>query len=241
MIRVLIFSFLLIAIAGTSCREIFGKRIRGNGHITRQPRQESGFGGVAVSGNIDVYLKTDSTTSVSIETDENLQHYVTTTVSGGILHVRYKKGANPKPSRGVNVYVSAPSLTTLKASGACELNSESRINATEKLHITLSGSSSSKLDVNAPEIEASLSGACTLEIKGETRALLAKGAGSTDIRAFELMAENAHIRISGAGDAEVSASVKLDVKVTGAGSVRYRGNPQVSQHVTGSGSVRRVE
>ena len=48
--------------------------------------------------------------------------------------------------------------------------------------------------------------------------------------------------ISGAGSAEVYASVKLDAEVSGAGTVRYKGNAtNVSQHVSGAGSVNKVE
>ena len=35
---------------------------------------------------------------------------------------------------------------------------------------------------------------------------------ATDVKCFELMAENVDVDISGAGDAEVFASVKLDVR-----------------------------
>ena len=44
-----------------------------------------------------------------------------------------------------------------------------------------------------------------------------------------------------AGDAEVYASVKLDVSVSGAGNVRYKGNAVVNKSVSGAGSVKKVE
>ena len=46
--------------------------------------------------------------------------------------------------------------------------------------------------------------------------------------------------MSGAGDAEVFASVKLDVEVSGASDVKYKGNAAVSQDVSGAGSVKKV-
>ena len=67
------------------------------------------------------------------------------------------------------------------------------------------------------------------------------GSGSSHFRCFDLMAEIVSVDISGAGDAEVFASVKLDVDVSGAGSVKYKGNATVSQKVSGSGSVSKVE
>src|SRR5688572_5204616 len=238
--RFLFLSILVITLF-TSCREIFGKKIKGNGHITRQVRSMESFSGVSVSGNIDVFLGGDSTRSVSVETDSNLTEYIITEVKGDMLNISFKKGSNPKPTKTVNVYVSGPSFTKLKATGACDINTSSKITATGTIELTLSGSSDAKLELNAPRIEASLSGACTVQMKGETKDLIIKGTGSTDIKCFELMTENANIRISGAGEAEVNASMKLDVKVMGAGTVKYKGNAQVSQNVTGSGSVKKVE
>jgi len=238
--RFLFFTVLIITLF-TSCREILGKKIKGNGHITRQARSMESFSGVNVSGNIDVILSSDSARSVSVETDSNLTQYIITEVRGDMLNISYKKGINPKPTKTVNVFVSSPSFAKLKASGACDINTSNKITSTGTIDLTLSGSSDARLELNAPRVEASLSGACTVQMKGETKDLVIKGTGSTDIKCFELMTENANIRISGAGEAEVNASLKLDVKVTGAGTVKYKGNAQVSQSVTGSGSVKKVE
>jgi hypothetical protein len=56
------------------------------------------------------------------------------------------------------------------------------------------------------------------------------------------MAENTKVDISGAGSAEVFASVKLDAHVSGAGKVRYKGDAaNVQQQVSGAGSVKKAE
>jgi hypothetical protein len=233
--------FILFIVLFSSCREIFGKRVRGNGNITRQTRSVNSFTGLSVSGNIDVMLSGDSAQKVAVETDDNIAEYVITQVEGDLLHISYKKGINPKPTKTVIVYVSAPAFKKLRASGACDINSQGKITSPDEINISLTGSSDAKLEVNTPKVEANLSGACNIEMKGETKNLNIKGTGSSDIKCFDLMTENADIRISGAGDAEVNASVKLVVHVTGAGSVKYKGNANVSQTVTGSGSVKKVE
>ena len=82
--RFIIFS-LLISMIFISCGYIGGKRIRGNGKIKTESRTTGQFNSVDVSGNIDVYVKQDSVSSVKIETDENLMEYMHITVDGGIL------------------------------------------------------------------------------------------------------------------------------------------------------------
>jgi hypothetical protein len=121
------------------------------------------------------------------------------------------------------------------------VHSENKINSTKTLNIHLSGASYAELDLNAPAVDADLSGACKLILRGETKDLTIDGSGATHAKCYDLKAENAEIDISGAGDVEVFASVKLDVEVSGAGNVKYKGNPSVDRNVSGAGSVNKVE
>ncbi|MBI1341399.1 MAG: DUF2807 domain-containing protein [Terrimonas sp.] len=237
----IIFYTIIVLMTATGCRGVFGKRIRGNGNVTTQTRSLSGFNKIDVGGAIKVYVKQDSNSSVKVETDENLITYVETTIENGTLHIHEANGVNLKSSRGVKVYVSGPEFTYFEASGACNIYSENQINASGKISVDLSGACDIEMDVKAPQIEAELSGAGTIKLKGETKDFEVRGSGSTDVKCFDLLTENTTVEISGAGDAQVSASVKLDVHVSGAGSVRYKGNPSVTQDVSGAGSVKKVD
>ena len=76
----------------SSCRQIFAKRIRGNGNITTQTRSAGSFNSIDVSGSIDVYIKQDSAPSVKVETDDNLQQYVETFRDGDVLRIKTQEG-----------------------------------------------------------------------------------------------------------------------------------------------------
>ena len=236
-----LFLFLFLFLFLVSSCDVMDKRIRGNGNIKSETRNITGFDGVDVSGSIDVFVKQDSVSSVRIETDDNLLEYVATHNEGGVLHIHENDGVNLRSSRGVKVYVSGPQFVTFDASGACKIESENQLSANEKIDIDLSGACDAKLDLKAPSIESDLSGACSVELKGETKEVRLKGSGSSEFRCFGLMAENVSVSISGAGDAYVFASVKLDVSVSGAGSVRYKGNAAVDQRISGAGSVKKEE
>lgn len=236
---------LLVLIASslvlTSCRDIFGKRIRGNGQVTTETREASSYSGIDVSGAIDVYISQDSVPSLKVETDENLVEYIETHNDGGMLHIHERDNINLRPSKKIKVYVAGPGLNKFHASGACNIFSQNEISSSKMIDIKLSGASDVKMQVNAPRVSADLSGAGTIQLKGNTRDFKVEGSGSTDIKCFDLMTENTEVRISGAGDAEVFASVKLDVRVSGAGSVRYKGNASVNQSITGAGSVKKAD
>ena len=237
----LLILLVLPAMLITSCRGIFGKKVNGDGNIKTESRSAGRFDNVDVSGSIDLYVKQDSASGVKVEADQNLMEYIEVFTEGDKLVVRSRKGFNLRPSQDIKVYVSSPAFTKFELSGACDIFSQNQITSSNDIEIGMSGSCDGKLDLKTPRVAADLSGACSIEIKGETKELSADGSGSTGFKCFGLMAENVSVSISGAGDAEVYASVKLDVDVSGAAGVKYKGNASVSQKVTGAGSVKKVE
>jgi Putative auto-transporter adhesin, head GIN domain len=232
---------MFITVLISSCRFVEGERIKGNGVTKTESRIAGTFNSIHVSGNVDVYVKQDSLVSIRIEADENLIPYILTENSDGTLRIHQKERTNLKTSNPIKVYVSGPSFKRFKASGACNFFSDNMITNAEPIVIDLSGASNVRLELKAPGVKADLSGAGTITLKGETKDLRIDGSGSTNVKCFEMMAENTYIDLSGAGTAEVFASVKLDVQVAGAADVRYKGNATVSQSVSGAGSVKKVE
>lgn len=232
---------LFTSIVFISCGEVFSDRIRGNGNIQTEARTSGEFTDVDISGAIDLYIKQDSVYSIKVEADENLLPYIEVHNKGGRLQINKAGSVSLKPTRSIKVFVSGPEFKRFEASGACNIYSENKVIALGTIEIKLSGSSDVKMDIKAPGVDAKLSGAGTIELQGETKDFSVKGSGSTNIKCFDLMAENVDVRISGAGNADVFASVKLDVHVSGAANVKYKGNATVSQKVSGAGSVKKVE
>lgn len=238
--RFFVLSVLLVIIF-SSCDQMFGKRIHGNGHIKTETRTALDFNSIDVSGSIDVIIRHDSVRSIKIETDENLLEYVQVIDEGDKLVIHTERGFRLNTTKGIKVYISSPIFRYLEASGACNYFSENKISSSEKISFDLSGSCDVKVELDAPAVEADLSGACSVQLKGKTKDLRVEGSGSSDFKCMELLAENVEVDISGSGYAEVYASVKLDVSVSGSGDIKYKGNATVSQHVSGAGSVKKVD
>ncbi len=225
----------------SSCREIFAKRIRGNGNITTQARSAGQFNSVDVSGSIDVYVKQDSSSSIKVEADENLQQYIETIDDGNVLRIKTEEGYNLRSSRQIKVYVSSAVFKRFEASGACDIFSEGKISSSSDIDLGLSGSCEVTMDINAPKVSADVSGTCTVKLKGETKDFKLQGSGSTDVKCFDLIAENVDLDISGAGDAEVYASGKLSGSISGAADVHYKGAAQTDIHTSGASSVKKTD
>jgi len=225
----------------SSCRQIFAKRVRGNGNITTQTRSAGDFNSIDVSGSIDVYVRQDSSSSIKVEADDNLQQYVETFRDGNVLRIKTEEGYNLRASRQIKVYVSSAMFKRFEASGACNIYSEGKINSTSDIEVDLSGSCDATLELSAPKITADVSGACSVKLKGDTKEFRVQGSGSTDIKCFDLVADNVNLDISGAGDAKVYANVKLSGDISGAASVNYKGAGQTDIHTSGATSVRKVD
>ena len=78
-------------------------------------------------------------------------------------------------------------------------------------------------------------------MKGETRRFTLETSGAAKAMCYGLLSEETIVDISGAGEAQVYASQKLQVDVSGAGNVSYKGEVKnISQEVSGAGSVRKA-
>lgn len=238
--RIIVLSLVFAGIF-CSCRYFGGERIHGNGIIKNEERKVGSFTAINVSGSMNVYVTQDSSYSVKIEADENLMEYIDIHVDEERLYVEPEHGFNLDPSGKIKVFVSAPVMNRFKASGACDIYSQSKITSDKPIAINISGAGKADMELKAPEINVDLSGASTIKLKGQTKDFIVEGSGSSDIQCFDLMTENTRVKISGAGNAEVFASITLDARISGAGGVKYRGNPTVKQNVSGAGSIRKAD
>jgi hypothetical protein len=224
-----------------SCRHFMGKRVRGNGTIRTEQRPVQNFKQVEVGGAAKVMVSQGDQPSVKIEADDNLLQYIEVFQEGDKIHVRNKKGYNLQPTDDIKVYVTSATYSRISASGACDILGQNKISNSEDLHLEVSGAGDIKMEVDAPKLSAEVSGSGSVRLKGQTKEVELDLTGAAHAYCYDLLAENTTVEISGAGSAEVYASVKLDATVSGAGNVSYKGNAaDVNQHVSGAGNVKKV-
>lgn len=224
-----------------SCRNFFGKRVHGNGNVTTQDRPVNDFKDIEVGGAAKVFVSQGDQHSVKVEVDENLQQFVEVYQEGGKVIVRTKDGYNLDPSGDLKIYVTAPVYHDIDVSGACDIIGQTPITNPENIAMHISGAGDMKMEVNAPHVSAEVSGSGNIDLKGETKSADLDLTGAGHAHCFDLKSENTKVEISGAGSAQVYASVRLDAEVSGAGSVDYKGGASVDQHVSGAGSVHKVD
>ncbi|HTE23121.1 head GIN domain-containing protein [Flavitalea sp.] len=234
--------FLLSVVVLSSCRFGGGKRVEGNGNIKSEERSVGSFSVVEVHGAIDVHVSQGDLKPVRIEGDENLLEYIEIKQNGNKIEVRSRRGYNLRPTSDLKIYVTSPNFSEIGVSGACDIIGETKISNNDKLSLHVSGAGDIKMEVDVPVVTTDISGSGSVNLKGKTRDFSCELSGAGHARCFDLLTENTTIEISGAGDAEVYASMKVDAQVSGAGSVKYKGEAAtVNQKVSGAGSVRKVD
>ena len=224
-----------------SCDFIGGERVEGDGDITTESRNESGFRNVSSSGPMDIELTQGSSTAVNIEADKNLQPYILTRTSGNTLEVEVKNGYNLRSSHRLVVHVTAPVYEEISLGGSGNIIGRSELANPDKMSFHLSGSGNVKARVNTRSLESKTSGSGDVALSGFADNYSGSVAGSGNINCFGLVSDNVNITINGSGNAEVFANKKLSLQVNGSGDIRYKGNASVEQHVNGSGGVKKAE
>ena len=217
-----------------------GKRIKGNNEVTTENRNSGDFSEVSSYGTFNVYVA-NGPTSVKIEAESNILPYIETVVEDNILKIKTKKGVWLSTNRDVKIFVTAPRFRKIHSIGTGDIIGQTKIVDSSKIDLLVGGNGKINLDVDAPEVVVELNGNGGVQLKGQSRSFDCKLLGNGNLKAFDLMAEDTKVRIYGNGDAEVYASVKLDVTIGGNGQVRYKGNAQPSTHITGNGNITQVK
>ena len=231
----------LIAFSGmVSCR-FLGKRIHGNGVIKTVEKPVSSFSEVDAAGDIQLIVIQGDLKPVKLEGDENILSYIEVIQEGDRITIKTKEGVNLVPSGDLKVYVTSPKYKSIEVSGSSDIIGQTKITSTDDLSLEASGAGDIKMDVDAPKIMAGISGTGAINLKGQAKDLEINLSGAGHAYCYDLLTENTKVDISGAGSAQVYASVKLTADVSGAGNISYKGNASVSQQISGAGSVNKTD
>ncbi|GAA4348115.1 head GIN domain-containing protein [Hymenobacter saemangeumensis] len=223
----------LLATAGTTLAQ------------TKQSRTPGSFRAVEAGGGIDVFLAQGPSTAVVVEADNDVQRHLITEVKGGTLVINWEKGYSWKnllsSNRKANVYVTAPQLEAVTASGGSDVRGQSPIKATS-FRVTASGGSDVTLTLNASTLSGTASGGSDLRLDGRVERQTVSVSGGADYLAFGLQSKAAVITASGGADANVSVDDELSATASGGSDVRYKGQARVlKSNASGGSSVRRAQ
>ncbi|PVD53244.1 DUF2807 domain-containing protein [Terrimonas sp.] len=235
--HILVLPFLLLLVHSCINRET----VHGNGNETTESRNPGSFKRIQLMGSMDVEIKKGDERSVEINAEENLLPYIETKVEGDKLIVKFSDDVNIDADKDIIVKVTTPALTEASVMGSGDISGDGKFESDDKIEINVLGSGNVKMELDAPAIEAKVTGSGDIDIAGNTKDATYNTMGSGNIKASDLKAENTEAKTMGSGNIRAFASVKLKATIMGSGDISYKGGGAVTSNVHGSGAVKTIE
>ncbi|MDR0604127.1 MAG: DUF2807 domain-containing protein [Bacteroidales bacterium] len=210
--------------------------------VVKENRETAPFQRIITKANIDIYFTQDDTYSIVVETDKKYVDKIITEVKDETLVVEWKEGKWEITETVVSkVYVSAPSLNKVYASGSsdfyvdnlkCEgsfqlnVSGASDVNiinltVAKNVNISISGGADSKIDnlTVGDDVKIVMSGGAdgsinNLTVKGNTNVLTSGGA---DCKIKNLQTNSCNLAADGGSDLNIKLTVSENLKAQASG------------------------
>lgn len=201
-------------------------------------RQVGSFSGIKVSGGIDVYLSQSNEYALAVSaSEEKYRDEIKTEINNGVLMMSFDGSSlRYHGNRQLRAYISFTTLESIEASGACRVS----INGTFKgnsAKISLSGACEIKGAIEINNLYLTLNGASTAHIKGTVQNLKINSSGASDLKNYDLIADNCVAELSGASDVKLTINKSVTAIASGASSLYYKGNPDRKEVSTSGAST----
>jgi len=192
-----------------------GECIHGTNNQTSEKRKVDAFHSVDIKGAFTVDIQNLQEQALTVTTDKNLLPYIVTKVQKGTLYIYADRSICTKLS--LAIHITGKNIKKIQSSGANDI---------------------SYSNIQANMLEIVMDDAGDIQLSGKAKTLIARLSDAVDMEAENLHAEEVNLQSSGAGDATVYASEKLNAMITGAGTVTYHGNPKiVTQKISDAGEL----
>ena len=197
---------------------LVGCTIDDDGPRTTQSRDVAAFTRVDNSDSVDVRLRVGEPQRLRVRAGAKVIDDVGTEVRDGTLHLTFDRDGFGVSD--VVVEASVPELTGIEVSGSGDIDA---------------------YGIDADAFEARSDGAADIALDGTAERLALDLDGSGEAYLADLATRDAHVIVTGSGDADVRAEQRLHVYLDGSGDVRYHGDPVLTQRLDGSGDLNRAE
>jgi hypothetical protein len=197
------------------------------------------FDGVKVGNGLKAKV-TVGPKSVRVSGDEKQVNHVRTEVVDGKLVVKMEKSSwfNSHSSKGIEVTISSPKVTSVEASGGAEVEAEAT--ATENFQAEASGGAEVYVrNVDAKKLKVEVSGGSEATLKGRTDMADMDASGGAEIHAQDLSLKVLNVDASGGCSVKANPTERIAADISGGSSVHVDSEP-AQREVSSSGGSRVV-
>ena len=211
-----------------------GKGIAGSGNITKETRTVGEmFTKIEVKQGIQLFVEQSNDKSIVVETDDNLQKIITTTVENGVLIIEADESFDAT-NGGPKVTVKLPTINGLEASSGSNIKSNNTL-ISDNLQVKSSSGSTVDLNVEADVLTLESSSGSDLKANGKALKLETNASSGSKIDARNLLANEVDAQASSGSDTNVAPILNLKAKASSGSSINYYKVPKTINKTESSG------
>lgn len=235
------------------------KKVVNTDHGPVREKQVTGdFDEIEVSQAIEAEIIKSDMEKVVISAPENIIDDVLVDISGGELHIHYKKGIRVMNDHNVSAKIYAKDFTKIEANSAARVVVKDKfVQDKTSIDISSSGSVSGNLEANdfdisagsssnfsgkiwAVDLDVEASSGASIDISGKAKNAEVSSSSGSSISAKNLVADNLKAEASSGASVDISAASSIYAEASSGGSVDVskKGNvSNVTKQESSGGSV----
>lgn len=217
------------------------------GKLVTESREVSNFDEIRLEHFGELTIEQTGQESLTVETDPETLSKIRVEVKDGRLELglgrdwleRIVAGFLALGEKPINYHITVKKLKGISIAGRATVKAPSL----DSGRLELNSSGLSKIEIGhlaADYLSLNISGRSEVEVAGQATAQKITISGSAQYEAAKLQSEEADVRISGHGNANLWVTKRLAVTISGVGNVEYSGEPTISQTISGVGTVKKV-
>jgi hypothetical protein len=232
--------------------------IRGMGELITDTIELPTIHGIEIEDVINVVLTKSETQEIIIETQENILDLVELNVSNGICHVRFREHYNVQPTLPATIYISLPTITSLKIDGTGDINATNDFDTLANVNFEINGTGNIQFSWDeANDVEIDIDGTGDLDLSGNCDDLNTEIDGTGDLRLWTTT-HTSHFKLDGTGDCFIDGfsdnnyidingsgdfygfdyeTTNCSVNIDGSGNAEVSVTNNLSVDIDGSGDV----
>ena len=213
-----------IAAAGATITEqLFDNWDDDSGAIS-EVRTCAPFSSIEAERAVRVVLSQGDTTSVVVKAQDHMLRNIETNVENGVLHIDNNNHNNRTRTLPV-VYVTTPTLTSIEASEASFIKSETPFEHLQPLTLEASGASRIQLTGSAEQVSIEASEASRIQLTGSAERVIIEASEASYVNVADMAITAVEATASEASSINIGQVEKARLTAESAAAITYEGQP----------------
>ena len=213
-----------IAAAGATITEQLFDNLNDDSDAISEVRTCAPFSSIEAERAVRVVLSQGDTTSVVVKAQDHMLRNIETNVENGVLHIENNNHNNRTRTLPV-VYVTTPTLTSIEASEASFIKSETPFENLQALTLKASEASRIQLTGSAERVIIEASEASRIQLTGSAERVIIKASEASYINVADMAITAVEATASEASSINIGQVEKARLTAESAAAITYEGQP----------------